>query len=702
MIQADDEMSARTLEIPITGMDCAECTQHVQRAIGALPGIESVQVYLAAEKAVVALDPARVDLPAIRRAVEGAGYGVASETDSEGRRPMVARSARSAALLLAGTFGLVLFIVVVGEWLGLIRSLTASVPQPVGLAIVIIGGFPIFRKVVTAALRGQILSHTLMTLGAAAALVVGEWATATVVVLFMHVGDFVERFTTGKTRRAVRGLAELAPQSARIEREGDEVEAPIGEVRVGDVVVVRPGERIPVDGEVISGQASVDPSAITGESMPVEAGPGTRVFAASLALLGSLRVRVTRIGEETTFGRVIRAVEEAEANRGRIQRTADRFSTYYLPIVLAIALATYLVGRDPLATAAVLVVACSCSFALATPIAVLATIGAAAKRGLLIKGGRVLEALAQADTLLIDKTGTLTLGRPQITDILPIGAASAGEVLALAACAEHFSEHPLGRAVCREAEARGLGFVAPQGFEALPGVGVRAKARGRVITVGSRRMIPAELVLPHAVADLEVQGKTLLFVARDGEWIGVLAASDTPRPEVPAALETLRSMGISRIELLTGDQERVAEALAGRLGLSYRAQLLPEDKIAVVKELQGQGRRVIMVGDGINDAPALAQADAGIAMGAAGADVAIEAAHVALMHEDWMLVPELLRMARRSMAVVRLNLGFTLLYNLVGLTLAAFGVLPPILAAAAQSLPDLGILANSSRLLRQK
>ncbi|MCQ3978372.1 MAG: ATPase P, partial [Anaerolineae bacterium] len=349
----------------------------------------------------------------------------------------------------------------------------------------------------------------------------------------------------------------------------------------------------------------------------------------------------------------------------------------------------------------VLVVACSCSFALATPIAMLASIGAGAKRGLLIKGGKYLELLARADVLLLDKTGTLTLGQPQITDVIPLNGMSTADILSLAASAERYSEHPLAEAVRAAARAQNLALAEPSHFEAVPGMGVRVNLNGNLITVGNRRMTPAATSLP-LVSKLEAQGKSLLFLSRDEELAGVLAAADTLRPEVPAALATVRALGVRQIELLTGDNEQAAGALAEILGVAYRANLLPEDKIAVVRDYQAKGHTVVMVGDGVNDAPALAQADVGIAMGAAGTDIAIEAAHVALMREDWMLVPEVLRIARRTIGVVKMNIAFTAVYNLVGLTLAAFGFLPPIVAAAAQSLPDLGILANSSRLLRQK
>ncbi len=691
----------QTLEISIAGMDCAECAQHVQRAIEELPGVHSVQVFLATEKAVVRLDPDQVRLPDLRAAVRAAGYDVPT-SDSPPPAPVsVEGFNRRLTLLLVGVFALILSVVVFGELLGWFDFLNERVPFALGLALVLAGGYPVFMNVLRAALRRQVTSHTLMTLGVIAALAIGQWATAALVVLFMRIGDYVENFTTASARRAVRELTALAPQTARVERDGAEVEVPIHQVQVGEIVIVRPGEKIPVDGEVIAGQATVDQSTITGEAMPVEAVRGVRVYAATIARLGSLRIRAERIGADTTFGRVIKMVEEAEAHRANVQRLADRFSAWYLPVVAAIAALTFLLTRNALSTAAVLVVACSCSFALATPVAVLASVGASARRGLLIKGGKYLELLARADVLLVDKTGTLTLGQPQVTDVIPLNGLTRAEILSLVASAERYSEHPLAAAVRALAQQENIPLLEPQDFEALPGLGVRAVIQGRQIAVGNRRLIPAAEASSF-VAELEAQGKTLLFLEMDGQLVGILAAQDTLRPEVPSALEAVRSLRIHQIELLTGDNERTAAALAEALGIACRANLLPEQKIEIVKEYQARGHIVVMVGDGVNDAPALAQADVGIAMGAAGSDVAIEAAPIVLMREDWNLVPQAFRVARRTMRVVKMNLAFTMLYNLVGLSLAAFGILPPVLAAAMQSLPDIGILGNSARLLRQE
>lgn len=690
----------KTIEIPIAGMDCAECTLHVQHAIEKVPGVRKVSVFLGAEKARIELDAALMDIPAISSAVSNAGYSI-PEIDSPLPDLLSARDFnRRLTILLVGIFVGVLGIVVVGEWMGLFEILNEQIPFIIGLALVLVGGYPVFLNVMRATLNRQIISHTLMTIGVVAALAVGEWVTAAIVVVFMRVGEYVENFTTESARRAVKELTAMAPQTARVERDGAEQEIPVSQVRVDEIVTVRPGEKIPVDGEIISGQATVDQAALTGESMPVEVAAGMKVFAATIAKLGSLRIRTERTGTETTFGRVIKMVEEAEANRAEVQRFADKFSGWYLPIVAGLAVLTFLFSRDPLSTAAVLLVACSCSIALATPIAMLASIGASARRGLLIKGGKYLEVLAKADVLLVDKTGTLTLGQPQITDVVLLTDISRSVALSLAASAERYSEHPLAEAVRSLAQAEGSQTQNVEDFRAIPGQGVQAQVGDRKIVIGNRRLLPSAENLEQS-KEFEAQGKTLLFLEVDGKLAAIFAAADTLRAEVPAALEAARTLGIRQVELLTGDNERTAAALAEKLGVSYRAGLLPEDKIAIVKEYQSQGHIVLMVGDGVNDAPALAQANVGIAMGAAGTDVAIEAAHITLMREDWSLIPETLKIAQRTMGVVKMNLGFTAIYNVVGLALAAFGFLPPVLAAAAQSLPDIGIMGNSARLIRK-
>jgi P-type Cu+ transporter len=612
---------------------------------------------------------------------------------SSGEGPGV-RAAAAAGLV----FGGVLVLVVAGEWLGLIDAITERVPLLAGAAVTAVVGLPAFRGVLRAAAQRRVTSHTLMTVGVLAALAVGQWATAAIVAFFMRVGDHVEGLTVRRSRRALRDLATLMPEMARVERDGTTVTVPAASLRTGDVVVVRPGERIPADGVVLDGRAAVEQAAITGESMPVEVGPGATVHAATLPRGGALRVEVTRTGDDATIGRILRMVGDAEANRAPVQRFADRFTAWYLPVVAGIALLTVVLRRDPLAAAAVLVVACSCAFAIATPVAMLASIGAAARRGLLIRGGAFVESLARADVLLLDKTGTLTLGRPVVRDVVAADGAGAGEVLRLAASAEHDSEHPLAGAIREEATRRGVRFSRPERFEALEGAGVRAVVGGAEIIVGSARLVHAG---GQAVPDTLPDGGTVAWVSRDGTTVGRVVLTDELRPDAGAALAELRRLGIARIEMLTGDSAAAAAPVAAALGVDYRAGLLPDDKLRIVREHQAAGRTVVMIGDGVNDAPALAAADVGIVMGGTGTDLALEVAHVALLRDDWSLVPDAVRTARRTMRVVRGNFAFTGLYNVIGLSLAALGFLPPVLAAAAQSIPDLGILGNSARLFRR-
>ncbi|MBC7878170.1 MAG: cadmium-translocating P-type ATPase [Anaerolineales bacterium] len=687
----------QTIEIPIAGMDCTECTQTVQRAISSLNGIKKADVFLSSEKAIIQLDPSLVKMIDIRNAVKNAGYSVPQQNE-ENTTPNAAlvNFSRRIFTVLGLAFGGIILLVVAGEWLGLLDGLTQFIPFPIGVLLVILGGAPIFLNVIRATLNRQVISHTLMSIGALAAILVGEWTTAMVVVFFMHIGSYTEKLTAEGARRAVKDLTAMAPQTARVERNNEEKEIPIAEVQINDIVIVRPGEKIPVDGNVVYGQGAINQASVTGESMPVETNTGSHVFAATLLKQGSLKVRAQAIGAQSAFGRVIKMVEEAEMHRADVQQFADKFSTYYLPVVLGIAALTFLLSRNLLATAAVLLVACSCTIALATPIAMLASVGASAKKGILIKGGKYLETLARADVLLIDKTGTLTLGKPIVTDIVSLNGMDENSLLSIAASADRYSEHPLADALRRSAHERGLELKEATDFESIAGIGVRANVSGYKVSVGRYSLEKDE-----QVKTLESQGKTVLSVMVNDQLAGLIAASDILRSEVPDALGEVKKLGIQKIELLTGDNESVASSLAASLGISYRAGLMPEDKIRIVKEYQSQGRIVVMVGDGINDAPALAQANVGIAMGKAGADVAIEAAHITLMREDWTLIPQLIQTAKRTMRVVKGNLGFTAAYNIIGLILAAFGFLPPMLAAALQSIPDLGILGNSARLIRQ-
>lgn len=688
------------VEIPVKGMDCTGCARSVKSALEKLQEVESAEVLLSAEKARIIGE--ELDALKIKKAVEDIGYRVPDvQADSDETEQDIEAVAQKSFRLFGMVFGAILLVVVAGEWFGLFQTVTEWIPFWVGALIVLVTGFPVLKQVIMAARKGLVTPHALMALGAITALAAGEWVTAAIVVFFMRTGDYIESYTTEKARDSLRSLSDLAPQTAIVVKEGVEKEVPISQVSSGDTILVRPGGKIPVDGTVLEGRATVDQSPITGESMPVDITAGSSVYASTIARGGRLLLLADAIGKDSTFGKIIRMVEQAEARKGKVQRFADKFSAYYLPVVTFIAALTYLLSGDIMATVAVMVVACACAFALATPVALLASIGSNARRGVLIKGGKYIETLARADVLLIDKTGTLTFGRPEIADIIPLDGISESELLILAASAERYSEHPLGQAVVSAAKDRHLTLKKPEDFEELTGNGVKAQVDNQIITVGNERLIESDKKIGRQMQDLKKEGKTMITVQRDGDLIGLLTAKDAERKEVGEALNKIRSFGMSHIELLTGDNSETAGSLAGRLGIDFQAELLPSDKIDIVKQYQSRGRTVVMVGDGINDAPALAQADVGIAMGTTGTDIAIETADITLMRDDWSLVPALFDSVRKTMQVIKWNFGFTTAYNLVGLSLAAFGLLPPVLAAAAQSLPDVGILLNSSRLLKK-
>ncbi|MES3629900.1 MAG: cation-translocating P-type ATPase [Longimonas sp.] len=681
-------------ELAVDGMDCAGCARSVAGAVEQVEGVRDADVRLMAGTVVVEAEPGSSPWDAVTDTITRAGYTV-SDADSDAARLSTASHTRRSMGLLAGVAAAVLAMAVLGHGLGIFHWIEETVPWPLGVAVTLGLGYPVFKKVAVAAWGKRVIAHTLMAVGVAAALATGEWVTALIIVIFMRLGDHVESFTTNRARDALRTLVHQAPQQARVERGDATEQVMIDRVRPGDVVQVRPGEKIPVDGTVLGGHATINQAAITGESMPVEAQPGDAVFAATVAQGGRLRIRAEEIGEDTTFGRVVQMVEQAEAHRGRLQQWADRFSGYYLPFVALVAAATYLIGGSIMATVAVLVVACSCAFALATPVAMLAAIGTSARQGVLIKGGRYIEALAQADTLLIDKTGTLTLGEPRITEVMCTNGRPEDDLLRLAASAEQHSEHPLATAVRREAAHRQVDVPPPADFEAVPGHGVRARVDGQRVVVGNPKLVAGtDAIGTHRA------GQTPLYVEVDGELAGVLWAADAERAGVHAALQTLQSR-FEHVEMLTGDNEATAATLAERFDVSYQAGLLPDDKIDAVRAHQEAGRTVVMIGDGVNDAPALAQADVGIAMGTVGTDVAIDAAHIVLMRDDWSLVPTVIDTADRALGVVKSNLMLTAVYNVLALGVAAVGYLPPVLAAAMHSIPDLGILANSSRLLRR-
>ena len=690
------------LELTVPELDCADEARQIEGALGRMDGVLDVQTAVGARRVLVSFDPEAVRPQAIEETIRGLGMTVSDTPGPAGRRRSLpdalgwAFVSIVALLTLAG---------LVAERVGIVDAAVERIPAWLAVAAVLAGGYPIFGNVIRAIRRRAVTSHALMTLGIVGALAVGQYAAAAVIVFFMRLADFIEGYTTERSRHAIEELLKLAPDTARVERDGRDVEVPAEQVRPGEVVLIKSGDRIPVDGVVVDGRAAVNQAAITGESVPVEKEPGAEVFAATMCDRGALRVRVEKVGKDTTFGQILRLVEQAEANKAPVQRFADRVTAYYIPVVIAIALATYAFSGNPTAAVATVLVACSCAIAMATPTTVLAAVGWAARRGIVVKGGRYLEALAKVDVLVMDKTGTVTVGRPEVTDVLSVGGATEESLLAAAASLEQRSEHPLADGIVRAVEKAGLVLESPTRFEVHPGEGVTGELGGEGVICGTERLLARLGVeVPGAirerVAALAREGKSLVLVARGGRLAGLVALADTLRPEVAAAVEQIRALGIRRVIMLTGDREPTAAAVAARLGIEFEAELLPVEKIRAVERLQREGHVVAMVGDGINDAPALAQADVGVAMGVAGTDAAIEAAHVALMRDDWRMVPEAIALGRRAFRVIAQNLWFTVGYNAVGILLAATGWLPPVGAAAAQSLPDVLVMFNSARLLR--
>jgi Cu+-exporting ATPase len=694
-----------TLELTVPELCCADEAQQIEGALARLAGVTEVRAAVSAHRAVVSFDPARVTPEAIREAVRGLGMTV-----TDGRAP-VARRRRPLPELLGWAFvavvSLVTLVGIAGERLGLAEALVDRIPPWVALTAVLAGGYPIFWNVLRTLRHRTVTAHALMTLGILGAVAIGQYAAAALIVFFMRLADFIEGYTTERSRQAIEELLKLAPEMARVERDGLEREVRAEEVARGETVLVKPGERIPVDGTVIEGRASVNQAPITGESVPLEKQPGDHVFGAAICERGALRVRAERVGQDTTFGQIIRLVEQAEASKAPVQRFADCFTAYYIPVVLAVAAATYLASGHATAAVATVLVACSCAIAMATPITVLAAVGQAARRGIVVKGGRYLEALAKVDTVVMDKTGTLTIGRPEVTDVIALDGLPGPELLCLAAAIERRSEHPLAEGIVRAAMGQGAPLDEPDGFDVYPGEGVVGTVGGERVWCGTEKLLSRAgvvltAVVHERVAMLATEGKSVALVATQGGLVGLIALADTLRPEVLPALAALRTMGIQRLLLLTGDRRQVAEAMARRLDVEFKAEVLPADKIRTIADLQRTGHVVAMVGDGINDAPALAQADVGIAMGAAGTDAAIEAAHVALMRDNWLVVPEAIAIGRRAFRTIKQNLWFTAAYNVVGIVLAVTGWLPPVAAAAAQSLPDVAVMLNASRLLRDR
>jgi Cd2+/Zn2+-exporting ATPase/Cu+-exporting ATPase len=562
----------------------------------------------------------------------------------------------------------------------------------------LIGGWPIFREALENLFAKRMTMELSMAIAIVAAAAISEFFTALVITLFVLVAEVLEGMTVSRGRRAIRDLLDFLPRAVSVRRAGSVAEVDAETLAVGDAVLVNPGGRIPVDGTVIAGHSFVDQARITGESLPIEKVPGAPIFAGSINQSGALEIRAERIGRDTSYGKIIEAVEQAERSRAPVQRLADRLAGYLVYFALGAAALTYLLTRDIRSTISVVIVAGACGIAAGTPLAILGAIGRAARAGAIIKGGLFLEQLGRVDTVVLDKTGTLTYGRPEVRTLVPAAGVDSRFLLETAASAELRSEHPLGKTIVAYARALGHALREPERFGYTPGLGINATVQGERVLVGNHALMRSQgvVVPPQLLADHP--GASEVFVARGGRLLGAVAVADSARPEAAQAIKAIHAMGIHTV-LMTGDALAVAEVVARELGISeIAADLLPEDKQARVKDLVAQGRCLAMVGDGINDAPALIEAQVGVAMGS-GTDVARESADVVLLGNDLAKFADTLGIARRTRRIILANFVGTIGVDAVGILLAAFGLLNPLLAAFIHVASELTFILNSARLL---
>ena len=603
------------------------------------------------------------------------------------------------------------------------------------------GGFITYTTLVSTIEKKQITAGLLVVIALFASAIAGEHLAASIAAFIMISGEFLEDLTLAKTRNAIQELIELVPDEAWISQNNHWINVPISQIRVDDLILVKPGERVPIDGQIVKGDAAINESALNGESMPVDKTVEDMVFAGTINEMGAIEVKVTKIGDETAIGRIIDVVYQAQKNKGRTQRVADRFAQYFTPSILAVATIIFFVtlavhqNFDQLGTfatglsavgfipetnpevlrkiavinvTAVLLIACPCALVLATPTAVIASVGNAAKKGVLIKGGITVETAGQIDTICFDKTGTLTCGKPQVVAFESFGIEPEQKVLQLALTAEIQSEHPVARALINYAQNKDVQPEPINQFEQVFGIGVKATLDpDQEVWVGNRKILEQNWITPNPLANKflkqqESEGNTALLVVLNGQILGGISVADTVKPDANQTIRKLYQTGIKNIIMLTGDNETSAQAIAKQVGINtVKAELLPEEKLEVIRQIQSENRIVAMVGDGINDAPALMLSDVGIAMGAAGTDVAIESADIVLMNDNLELMYNMLSLSRRTLSIIRQNiLGFAVGMNVIGILLAGSGILSPIMAAVVHNVSSAFVVLNSARLLR--
>ena len=734
--------------LKIEGMTCAACAKNIEKISKKLPGVIEANVNFATEKLTISFEPSLVRTADIKKAIEKAGYKALedeSNVDMDKEKKEKEIKALWNRFLLSALFGVPLLLIAMIPMIAVrLNIMMPEIINPMmhmkGYAIlelilvlpIMFTGKKYFIVGFKSLFRLSPNMDSLISMGTSAAFLYSIFAvyeilignpgyemyfeSAGVILTLITLGKYLESVTKGKTSEAIKKLMGLAPKTAMIIRDNKEIEISIDEVVVGDIVVVKPGEKMPVDGEVVEGTTSVDESMLTGESMPVEKSIGHKIIGASINKNGSIKFKATKVGKDTALAQIITLVENAQGSKAPIAKMADVISSYFVPVVIVLALvssiAWLLAGQSVVFSLtifiSVLVIACPCALGLATPTAIMVGTGKGAEYGVLIKSGVALETAHKIQTIVFDKTGTLTQGKPKVTDIVTVDGVDESFLLQIAASAERGSEHPLGEAIVKEAEERSLEFKKVDSFKAIPGYGIEVSIEGNKIILGNRKlMIESEISLvklEEVSNKLAEEGKTPMYIAIENKLSGIIAVADTVKENSKKAIERLHSMGIE-VAMITGDNKRTAAAIARQVGIDrILAEVLPEDKANEVKKLQAEGKKVAMVGDGINDAPALAQADIGIAIGS-GTDVAMESADIVLMRSDLMDVPTALQLSKKTITNIKQNLFWAFGYNILGIPVAMgvlhlFGgpLLNPIIAALAMSFSSVSVLTNALRL----